>query len=81
MAQKWPKITQNSPKWLKLAQKWPQMAQKLAPAEKYSTDISAASAAFCISAGGLPGAHLLTLLWTQNLEMLEIKKQKNVFLS
>ena len=36
----------------KLAPKWPQiakMAQKLAPAEKNSTDMSAASAAFCIS--------------------------------
>ena len=33
----------------KMAQKLPQMAQKLAPAEKNSTDISAASAAFCIS--------------------------------
>ena len=26
--------------------------------------------------GGLPGAHLLTLLWTQNLEMLEIKNRR-----
>ena len=42
MAQKWPNIA-------KMAQKWPKMAQKLAPAEKNSTDISAASAAFCIS--------------------------------
>ncbi len=56
MPQKWPKITQNSPKmtknWLKIAkmaQKWPKIAQKLAPAEKNSTDISAASATFCIS--------------------------------
>ena len=53
MAKKWPKITQNSPKndpkLPKLAQKWPKMAQKLAPAEKNSTDISAASATFCIS--------------------------------
>ena len=32
-----------------MAQKWPKMAQKLAPAEKNSTDISAASATFCIS--------------------------------
>ena len=31
-----------------MAQKWPKMAQQLAPAEKNSTDISAA---FCISAG------------------------------
>ena len=32
-----------------MAQKWPKMAPKLAPAEKNSTDISAASATFCIS--------------------------------
>ena len=62
MAQKWLKITQNSPKLPKLAQKWPKiaqmdqnwpkMAQKLAPAEeKNSTDISAGSATFCISGG------------------------------
>ena len=44
-----PKMTQNGPKWPR-GQKWPKMAQKLAPAEKNSTDISAASAAFCISA-------------------------------
>ena len=37
-----------------MAQKLPQMAQKLAQlaVEKNSTDISAASAAFCISAAG-----------------------------
>ena len=63
MAQKWPKITQNSPKmtqncpnwpkndpklpkWPKNDPKWP---KKLAPNEKNSTDISAASATFCIS--------------------------------
>ena len=33
-----------------MAQKLPKMAQKLAPAEKNSTDISAASATFSISA-------------------------------
>ena len=32
-----------------MGQKWPKMAQKLAPADKNSTDISVASAAFCIS--------------------------------
>ena len=47
MAQEWPKVAQKRPK---MAQKWPKTAQKLAPAEKDSTDISAASAAFCISA-------------------------------
>ena len=49
MAQKLPKIAQKWPKIAKMAQKWPKMAQKLAPAEKNSTDISAASATFCIS--------------------------------
>ena len=53
IAQKWSKIAQigpKRPKIAKMAQKWPQMAQKLAPAEKKnSTDISAASATFCIS--------------------------------
>ena len=52
MARKWPKIAQwpeNDPKLPKTAQKWPKIAQKLAPAEKNSADISAASAAFCIS--------------------------------
>ena len=45
-------MTKNYPKLPKLAQKLPKIAkmdQKLAPAEKNSTDISAASAAFCIS--------------------------------
>ena len=28
MAQKWPKITQNGPKWPKYDPKWPQMAQE-----------------------------------------------------
>ena len=42
MAQKWPKITQNSPK---ITQHCP----KIAPAEKNSTYISAASATFRIS--------------------------------
>ena len=56
MAQKWPKIAQNCPiwpkndpklpKWPKNDPKWP---QKLAPAEKNSTDISAGTATFCIS--------------------------------
>ena len=32
-----------------MAQKLPKLAQKLAPAKKNSTDISAASATFCIS--------------------------------
>ena len=32
-----------------MAQKLPKMAQKLAPAEKDSTEISAASATFCVS--------------------------------
>ena len=52
IAQIWPKIAQIGPKRPKIAemdQKWPKMAQKLAPAEKNSTDISAASATFCIS--------------------------------
>ena len=43
----WPK---NDPKWPKMAQQWPKIAQKWAPVEKNSTDISAASATFCISA-------------------------------
>ena len=63
MAQKWPKITPNSPKmtkiaqigqkWpkiAKMAQKWPKIAQKLAPAKKDSRDISPVSPTFCISA-------------------------------
>ena len=54
MAQKLPKFAQMAQKLLKMAQKLPKMAQKLAPAEKNSTDISAASAAFCISAGSTP---------------------------
>ena len=49
MAQKWPKIAKMAQKLPKMAQKLPKMAQKLAPAEKNSTDISAASATFCIS--------------------------------
>ena len=58
MAQKYlnlPKIAQIGPKRPKIAemaQKWPKMAHKLAPAEKNSTDISAASAFFCISVIG-----------------------------
>ena len=47
---KWLKIALKWPKIAKMAQKWPKMAQKLAPAEKNSTDLSATSAAFCISA-------------------------------
>ena len=46
---KLPKLAQKLPKIAKMAQKWPKMAQKLATAEKNSTDISVASAAFCIS--------------------------------
>ena len=57
MAQKLPKITQNSPKitqkWpqiAKMAQKWPKMGQKLAPAEKKnSTNWLARLACFCNS--------------------------------
>ena len=52
MAQKWPKITQNSPKMTQNCPNWPKndpKLPKLAPAEKNSTDISAPSAAFCIS--------------------------------
>ena len=45
MTQNDPKMTKNCPKWPKKDPKWP---KKLAPAEKNSTDISAA---FCISEG------------------------------
>ena len=41
----------------KMAQKWPKTAQKLAPAEN-STDKSAASATFCISAPGGGGIRM-----------------------
>ena len=52
MAQKWPKITQNSPKMTQNCQNGPKMTQngpKISTSWKNSTDISAASAAFCIS--------------------------------
>ena len=43
-------MTQNEPKWPKMAQKCPKMAQKLAPAKINSRDISPVTPTFSISA-------------------------------
>ena len=67
--QKWPKIA-------KMAQKWPKMAQKLAPAEKNSTNWLARLARFCNSAkfhiflnDGFPKSQKM-ILWEECCDML-----------
>ena len=52
IAQKWPKIAQIGPKMTQNCQNGPKMTQngpKISTSRKNSTDMSAASAAFCIS--------------------------------
>ena len=58
-----------------MAQKWPKMAQKLAPAEKNSTDISAASATFCISVSETFSCLLLSRDWKSWMKSLASNEQ------
>ena len=78
MALKLPKITQKLPKIAEMAQKWPKMAQKLASAEKNSTDISAASATFCISGAerGILHLHIIRECPAANSQWRKVKQMQ-----